>query len=207
MEAMLMCLRRALIHTMGFCVAVLEALPRLPPPERMPLGCCPPRPLCSELVADCWLPLPSALLSATGGVGAGVLSVGAVGAGVAAATGGGVAAAPNPPKPEATEFAAAVGAGVTGGGVTPRLASVGAGVTGGGVAAACCCRPAVPAPRPASTAGPCSGSRKTDRDMHASRPAAASLLQASTSAFTFMLQYVYAAIHAGGARSCSLLDM
>ena len=200
----------------GGGVAAL-ALPRLPPPEEMPLGCCAPSPLCSALDADCWPPPPSAVLSATGGVGAGGVSAGAVGAGVAAATGAGVAASPNPPKPaaglppkpvlvpEVSEFAAAVGAGVTGGGVTPRAASVGAGVTGGGVAAACCCcRPPVPAPRPASTAGPCSGSRKSERGVHASRPGAASLLQESSRAIT--LQGVYAAMHAAGARSYSLSD-
>ena len=105
----------------GGGVAAL-ALPRLLPVE-MPLGC----PPSSELDVPCWPP-PSAVLSATGGVGAGVLSVGAVGAGVV--TGGaGVAESPNPPKPCGlpsrprpvagcvSALATAVGAGVTAGGV------------------------------------------------------------------------------------------
>ena len=73
------------------------ALPR--PPVEMPLG----RPLFSEelpwAAPKPWPP-PSAVPSATGGVGGGVLSVGAVGAGVAAtAEGRDVAESPNPPKP------------------------------------------------------------------------------------------------------------
>lgn len=128
---------------LGGGVAAL-ALPR-PLPVAMPLG----RLFVSEelpwAAPKPWPP-PRAVLSATGGVGAGVLRVGAVGGGVPAA-GSKVDEAPKPVPGCVSEFAAAVG-----GGVEPRpramVGGVGAGVTAGGVAAAVWPRAA---PRPAHT--------------------------------------------------------
>ena len=103
-------------------------LPR-PPPVEMPLG----RPPSSEEL-PCAAPDPPPRA---------VLSMGAVGPGVAAVSPNPPAPAGLPPAPSTvlgcvSTLAAAAGAGVTGGGVAPRpsVGGGGAGVVGGGVAAA-----------------------------------------------------------------------